>query len=278
MGQIAGSMKAGELTIAPGAQIFRPESTQASLEAAIAAAVAGNGDVILLKRGGIEVSSTVVFAKSGLRVIAVDDGLNPLVRGEFNGIFSASGFVDGPAAQVTAPTSFHGVGFVSRDTGATFFSGAALLLGGNADGNPFGVWLHGCRFPKWGLDNRIGLAIEGSSDCLIEECTFEGVGSAFAAGMYIQGAMQNLTIRNNYFRQCTAAVKCGAFTGSPDGPHLFMHGNFVEDGLMLDTDGFPGLGLIADNYSELTTGTTYDRAVATLQGVGWQFSGNHYKE
>jgi len=48
--------------------------------------------------------------------------------------------------------------------------------------------------------------------------------------------------------------------------------------LVFDTDGFPGLGLIADNYSELTTGTTYDRAVATLQGVGWQFSGNHYKE
>jgi hypothetical protein len=276
--QIAGSMKAGELTIAPGAQIFRPLSTQASLEAAIAAAVAGNGDVILLNRGGIEVSSTVVFAKSGLRVIAVDDGLNPLVRGEFNGIFSAAGFVDGPAVQVTAPTSFHGVGFVSRDTGATFFDGAALLLGGNADANPFGVWLYGCRFPKWGLDNRIGLAIEGSSDCLVEECTFEGVTSALEAGIYIQGAMQNLTIRNNYFRQCTAAVKCGTFTGSPDGPHLFMHGNFVEDGLMLDTDGNPGLGLIADNYSELTTGTTYDRAVATLQGDGWQFSGNHYKE
>ncbi|KKL21707.1 hypothetical protein LCGC14_2442730 [marine sediment metagenome] len=274
---IAGSMKRGELTIAQGAQIFTAES-QAELVAALAASVAANGDVILLPRGGIEVSSTVIVAVSGVRIIAVDDGLNPLVRGEFNGIFAAAGFVDGPAVQVTAPCSLEGIGFVSRDTGATFFDGAALLLGGNADANPFGVWLHGCRFPKWGLDNRIGLAIEGSSDCLVEECTFEGVGSAFAAGMYIQGAMQNLTIRNNYFRQCTAAVKCGTFTGSPDGPHLFMHGNFVEDGLMLDTDGNPGLGLIADNYSELTTGTTYDRAVATLQGVGWQFSGNHYKE
>ncbi len=277
--QIAGSMKAGELTIAPGAQIFRPESTQASLEASIAAAVAGNGDVILLKRGGIEVSSTVVFAKSGLRVIAVDDGLNPLVRGEFNGIFSAGGFVDGPAVQVTAPTSFHGVGFVSRDTGATFFSGAALLLGGNGDANPFGAWLKNCRFPKWGLDNRIGLAIEGSSDCLIEECTFEGVGSAFAAGIYIQGAMQNLTIRNNYFRQCTAAVLCGTFTGAPDGPHMFLHGNFVEDGKLLDTDGNAGLGLISDNFLETATNTaSYDRSVADLKTAGYNFSGNHYSE
>ena len=277
MGLIAGSMKRGELRIAPKAQIFTV-TDETDLLAAIAASVSGNGDVILIERGGIEVSSTVAFAKSGLRVMAVDDGQSPLSRGEFNSLFAASAFTDGPVAKVTAPTSFHGIGFASRDTGALFFSGAALLIGGNADANPFGAWIQGCRFPKWGFDNRIGLAIEGSSDVLVEDCTFEGVGSAFEAGMYIQGAMQNLTIRNNVFRQCTAAVKCGTFTGSPDGPHLLMHGNFVEDGLILDTDGNPGLGLIADNYSELVTGSSYDRSVATLQNVGWQFSGNHYKE
>ena len=277
MGLIPGSMKRGELRIAQGAQIF-VAANQTQLEDAISNAVAGNGDVILLPRGGIEVSSTIAMNKSGVRVIAVDDGLNPLARGEFNGIFAASGFTDGPVMKVSAPCSLEGIGFVSRDTGALFFSGAALLLGGDADANPFGVHVKGCRFPKWGLDNRIGLAIEGSSDCLVEECSFEGVGSALEAGIYLQGAMQNITIRNNVFRQCTAAVKCGTFTGAPDGPHLLMHGNFVEDGLVLDTDGNPGLGFIADNYSELVTNSTYDRNVATLQGVGWQFSGNHYKE
>ncbi len=276
MGQIAGSMKAGELTIAPGAQIFRPATTQASLEAAITAAVAGNGDVILLPRGGIEVSSTVVFAKSGLRVIAVDDGLNPLVRGEFNGIFSALGFVDGPAVQVTAPTSFHGVGFVSRDTGALFFSGAALLLGGNADANPFGVWLHGCRFPKWGLDNRIGVAVEGSSDCLIEECSFEGVGSALDVGIYVQGACQNITIRNNHSRQCTAFIQYGAFAGG--GPHAIVQSNVVEDGIILDSQGNTAPSFVVDNYSELVAGSSYDAVVGTLQGQGIQFAGNHYSE
>ncbi len=277
MGLIAGSMKHGELRIAPKAQIFTV-TDETDLLAAIAASVAGNGDVILIERGGIEVSSTVAFNKSGLRVIAVDDGQNPLSRGEWNALFAGSSFLDGPVAQVTVETSFHGIGFASRDTGGLFFAGAALLLGGNADANPFGAWLHGCRFPKWAFSNRFGLAIEGSSDCLIEECTFEGVGSALEAGIYMQGATQNITIRNNIFRQCTAAVKCGVFTGSPDGPHLLMHGNFVEDGLVLDTDGNPGLGLIADNYSELVTGSTYDRSVSTLQNVGWQFSGNHYKE
>ena len=32
------------------------------------------------------------------------------------------------------------------------------------------------------------------------------------------------------------------------------------------------------NVTPATTASTYDRDVATLQGVGWQFSGNHYKE
>ncbi len=280
MGLIPGSMKRGELRIAQGAQIF-VATNQTQLEDAITNAVAGNGDVILLPRGGIEVDATIAVgsAASGVRIIAVDDGMNPLARGEFNGIFAAAGFVDGPVMQVTAPCSLEGIAFVSRDTGALFFSGAALLLGGNADANPFGVHVKGCRFPKWGLDNRIGLAIEGSSDCLIEECSFEGVTSAFEAGIYMQGAIQNITIRRNYFRQCTAAVKCGTFTGAPDGPHMFLHENFVEDGKLFDTDGNPGLGLITGNFLETATNaTSYDRTVSALKAVGWNFSGNHYSE
>ena len=273
---IAGSMKRGELTIAQGAQIFTAES-QAELVAALAAAVAGNGDVILLPRGGITVTSVVAVNKSGVRIIAVDDGLNPLARGEFNGILADAAYTDGPVMKVTAPCSLEGIGFVSRDTGALFFAGAALLLGGDADAAPFGVHVRGCRFPKWNLANRIGLSIEGSSDCLVEGCTFEGVGADFAAGIYIQGAMQNLVVRGNYFRQCTAAVKSGAFAGG--GPHLFIHSNFVEDGKLFDTDGNAGNGLIADNWLETATDTgSYDRTVAALQAVGWQFSGNHYSE
>ena len=276
MGLIAGSMKRGELTIAPGAQIFTIEKTQTSLEAAITAAVAGNGDVILIPRGGIEVLSTVAFNKSGLRVFAVDDGQNPLSRGEFNSLYAGANFVDGPVAKVSEPTAFHGIGFASRDTGALFWAGASLLIGGDADATPFGAWLQGCRFPKWGWDARIGVAVEGSTDCLIEDCTFEGVGSALEAGIYLQGAMQNITIRNNIFRQCTAAVLTGAFAGG--GPHMLFAGNYVEDGILVDTGGNTGTGLIAGNYSELNAAASYDASVATLQGKGWQISGNNYGE
>ena len=265
----------------PEARVFivDPSDSGFTIQDAIDETVAGKGDVILMLSGGNEVTTSVLFNKSGITMVAVNRGLSPLVDGEFHSIFSAAAFTDGPAATISAPCRIFGMGFASRDTGSLFFSGAACLIGGAADAAPFGVQMKNCRFPKWGLDNRIGLAIEGSSDCLIEDCTFEGVGSAFAVGIYLQGAMQNPIIRNNYFRQCTAAIKCGTFTGSPDGPHLFLHGNHVEDGKLLDTDGNAGLGLISNNYLETLTDTgSYDRAVSTLQTAGWQFSGNHYKE
>jgi hypothetical protein len=184
MGLIEGALKRGDLRVAQEAQIFVVES-QADMVAAITAAVAGNGDVILLPRGGIETTAQITQNKSGLRFIAVDDGMSPLARGEFNALYAAATLTDSPVMKVTAPTSFWGMGFASRDTGATFYDGAALLLGGDADANPWGVHVQSCRFPKWGLDNRIGIAIEGSSNCLIEDCDFEGVGSAFDSGIYL---------------------------------------------------------------------------------------------
>lgn len=277
MAVIEGALQRAGITLNPNAQrmVVDPSIT-GELQSAIDNAVAGNGDLILVGRGGHEVSATVDFDVSGLQVYAVDDGLNPLARGEFNGIYAATSFVDGPVATITAPCHIRGMGFAGRDTGALFWSGAACLIGGDADATPFGVWMDQCRFPKWGFDNRIGLSIEGSSDVLVSGGSFEGVGAAFEAGIYIQGAMQNLTIHGNFFRQCTAAVKTGAFAGG--GPHLLMDRNVVEDGLILDTQGYTGTGFIYDNYSELAHGNSYDAAVATLQGNGWQISGNHYKE
>ncbi len=277
MSVIAGALRRAGISLNPNAQTMVVDpSISGELQSAIDAAVAANGDHIFVTRGGHTVSATVNFNKSGISVIAVDDGLAPLSRGEFNPILSAAGFVDGPAATITAPCYIEGMGFASRDTGTTFFSGAACLIGGLATAAPFGVHLVGCRFPKWGLDNRIGLAIEGSSDVAIEDCGFEGVGSAFEAGIYIQGAMQNLHLFRNKFRQCTAAVKTGAFAGG--GPHMLMGHNVVEDGLLLDTQGNTGTGFIYDNWSELAAGSSYDASVGTLQGKGWQISGNHYAE
>ena len=151
-------------TKSPNAQIIEVDpSISGSLQAAIDQAVAGNGDIILVKRGGHTVTTAVNFNKSGIMVIAVDDGLSPIARGEFNALLADAAYTDGPVAQITAPCYIQGMGFVSRDTGATFFSGAACLIGGAAPNGAFGVHMIHCRFPKWGLDNRIGLAIAGGA-------------------------------------------------------------------------------------------------------------------
>ncbi len=277
MSVIEGALRRAGITLNPNAQrmVVDPSIT-GELQSAIDNGVSGNGDLILVGRGGHETAATIDFDVSGLQIFAVDDGLNPLARGEFNGIYGASSLNDAPTVKISAPCHVRGLGFAGYDAGALFWSGAACLIGGDADATPFGVWMDQCRFPKWNLANRIGLSIEGSSDVLVSWSSFEGVGSAFDAGIYIQGAMQNLTVFHNFFRQCTAAVQTGAFAGG--GPHLMMSENAVEDGLILDTQGHTGTGFIYDNFSELAHGNSYDAAVSVLQGNGWQISGNHYKE
>lgn len=251
---------------------------KATLNAAIGLCSANNGDIIINMRGTETVTETVEFDVAGISVIPQYYGVNPYVMGEYSALLADASFTDGPVATITQPCTIIGMGFAGRDTEATFFGGAACLIGGAAAG-AFGVHLAYCRFPKWGLDNRIGLALAGGaavSDCLIEHCGFEGVGADFDAGIYMQGACQNITIRDNDFRQCTAAVQFGAFAGG--GPHIKLHGNWVEDGLVLDSQGNTANGMVSGNWSELAAASSYDASVATLQGQGIQFSGNNYSE
>lgn len=282
MGVIEG-VRAAFPTKSPNAQIFEVDpSISGSLQDAIDATVSGNGDIILVKRGGHTVTTAVNFNKSGIMVIAVDDGLSPIARGEFNGIFADGSYTDGPVAQITAPCYIQGMGFASRDTGGLFFAGAACLIGGATPNGAYGVHMKHCRFPKWGLSNRIGLAIAGGqavSDVLIEECVFEGVGADFDSGIYVQGAVENLEIRRCRFRSCTYAIEHGAFAGG-GGPHCMYIENVCEDSKLLKAGGFTATGLISGNYLETGTDSgSYDAGiVATLNGLGLNFSGNHYAE
>lgn len=249
-----------------------------TLQDAIDACVASRGDIIYIARGTETVTETVNFNKTGITVMVQSFGGPRHVMGEYTALLADSTFTDGPVATITAPCTIIGLGFAGRDTGATFYSGAACLIGGLATASPYGVHMLDCRFPKWGLDNRMGLAIEGSSDCLIEHCSFEGVGTAFETGIYVQGACQNLQIKNNYFRDCTYAVTFGAFAGG--GPHIMLGpGNVCEDSKLLDSGGNAATGVVCGNYLETATNaSSYDDTVATLQGQGIQFSGNHYSE
>jgi len=246
-----------------------------SSQEAIDACVDNRGDVVLRHPGGEEVTETVAFNKKGISYMAMPFGVAPGALGELFSIYSAAAFTDGPAATITKRCYIEGIAFVSRDTGSQYYSGAAALIGGMSDANPFGTWLHKCRFPKWGLDNRIGLAIEGSSDVRVSECTFEGVGSDLAIGIYVQGAVANLDILDNLFRDCTYGILTGSFAA---GPEAVIKGNVFHASKALNV-GTTAPMLFADNWLCLATDSaSYSDTVDNLNALGVIFTGNHYPE
>ncbi len=254
-----------------------PTDAFATLQKAIDSCVAGRGDVIICLPGGEEVTSTVNFNKSGITVIGATYGVNSFAKGELFSIYSASTFTDGPAATVTSRCTIDGLGFVSRDTGATFWAGAALLIGGDGLAGQFGTHIKNCRFPKWNLSNRIGIAVEGTSDVILEDNDFEGVGTNFASGIYVQGATANISILRNVFRDCTQGIQFGAFAGG--GPDCLIQGNVAMHGSLLAVPG-AAVGAVVDNYiptKDLAAAYGGD-SLSTLEGYGLWFANNHYSE
>ena len=260
-----------------GAGGSAPDDAFSTLQAGIDACVSGRGDVIMRLPGGEEVTQTVTFNKSGIYVKAVTYGVNPKASGELFSTYAAASFTDGPAATITSRCTIDGLGFVSRDTGATFWSGAALLIGGDGGAGQFGTHIKNCRFPKWGLDNRIGLAVEGTSDVIIENCDFEGVTADFASGIYVQGATANISILGNVFRDCTQGIQFGAFAGG--GPDCLIQGNVAVHGSLLAVPG-AAVGAVIGNYiPTLDVANAYGGdTLATLEGYGLWFADNHYSE
>ena len=253
-----------------------------TLQGAIDECVSDRGDVIYFARSGETVTTPVLFNKTGISVIVQGWGMNPMAQGEFFGILADAAYTDGPVGIISKACHIYGLGFVSRDTGSTFFSGAALLIGGALGaGSPFGVWIDHCRFPKWNVSNRIGLAIAGGdavTSVLVEHCDFEGVGADFESGIYAQGAIQNLVYRYNHFRDCDYAMRFGAIAGG--GPNAIIGPWNVtqgEDSKAVFTNAGAGEAIICGNYWSTAVGLgSYDLSGADLQTANWRLAGNHY--
>lgn len=277
-GQIIESLRMTGLLLNPKGRVFLvdPAVTAYTLQDAIDECTANNGDVIVCLKGGQEVTATVAFDCAGITVVAVDNGVQPFANGEYFGIYAGANLVDVPVAIVTAQCRILNMGFVSRDTRSDYYNGAALLIGGLATAAPFGVHIKGCRFPKWGLDNSKGIAIEGGSDIMVEECDFEGGGADFDAGIYIQGALQNFVARRNHFRDCAYAFEYGSFAGG--GPHAILSENIVEDGKFLSAAS-AAPSIVCNNWLETATDNgSYSDTVDNLNALGINFSDQHYAE
>ncbi|KKM24141.1 hypothetical protein LCGC14_1608070 [marine sediment metagenome] len=265
----------------PEARVFvvDPSDSGFTIQNAIDECIAAKGDVILMLPGASDVTTSVLFNKSGINVIAVNRGLNPMVDGEFHSILSNASYTNGPAATITASCRIIGMGFVSRDTGSLFFSGAACLLGGDgAQGAPpFGVQMKNCRFPKWGLDNRIGLAIEGSSNVLIEDTDFEG---AFGAGIYVQGACGHLTVRKSHFTLMTYAIEHGSFSDAGVNTQFFYGPGNVTVGPTkgVKSNSSAAKVTIFGNYWATPVNSTHDQSIDDMESDGYICAGNYYAD
>jgi len=254
-----------------------------NLPDAITACVAERGDSIYVARGGYETDATINVNKAGISIIGQTFGLPHESRGEYCSIYAAGTLTDAPVLRITEPCLIQGLGFISRDVGATYFYGAAVMIGGNTQG-AFGVHMRYCRFPKWGLDNRIGLSISGGgsatvSNCCIEDCEFEG---AFASGIYIQGATGHITLRRNTFALCTYAITHGEFSDvGVNTQMMYGPGNVtVAPTKAIDTNSKACLGTIFGNYwATAVAGTaTHDISIDDTETLGLKCVGNYYAD
>ncbi|KKM24278.1 hypothetical protein LCGC14_1606750, partial [marine sediment metagenome] len=120
------------------------EAPFATIQKGIDACRNNYGDRVVCLRGSHVVTAAINFNKTGIIVTTQDYGIAPQGKGEFFDVLAAASFTDGPVAIITKRCRIEGLAFVSRDTGALFFSGAAILIGGAAAGG-FGVHIRGCR-------------------------------------------------------------------------------------------------------------------------------------
>lgn len=248
----------------------------ATSQEAVDACVDNRGDVIIRKPGGEAVTSVLNFNKKGVSYVPMGFGASPLAKGELFSIYSTT-LTEDPVAIITKRMFIAGIAFAGADAGSLFYSGAALLVGGDSDATPFGTHVYRCRFPKWNLDNRIGLAVEGSSDVVLEENYFEGVGADFDSGIYVQGACANIDILRNTFRDCTEGIQFGSFAGG--GPDCLIQGNVAMHGSLLNAPS-AAVGAVIDNYipTKDVAAAYGGDSLATLEGRGLWFANNHYSE
>lgn len=253
----------------------------ATLQAAIDACVDNRGDTIIIKRGGEAVTSTVLFNCPMIRVIAQRMGMAPSMRGEWTSIYSTT-LTGDPTAIIQDSCYIEGLGFVGADAGTSFYSGAALLLRVDADSSataePYGVHLFQCRFPGWSLGQTKGIAIDGGSNVLIEDCYFED--AAFTTGIYAQGAIGHLQIKDCHFCLGTYGIEFGAFSDAGVNTQLEIGpGNiFNAPTRAINTGSNACLALVFGNWIGIAVATAYDQTVDNMESDGYICAGNYYAD
>ncbi len=269
---------------------------QTTLQAAIDLCQDDQGDLIVCGSGSQTVTTSVLFNKKGVTVIA-EDQYGPY-QGERFTIRSAAAFTDGPVATITRPTTIIGLGFFGRQTAAT-----SVLASFGSGGFDSGGWTHlvRCWFPNHGSIAR-ALDLTSVDRVTVEECIFDGSnnGALTAAGKRLTVGIaltqgHNVHLLRNEFINAITAIDAAVIAPETDPVHgntgcRVMSNHFygvADTHMFFNIEGVaaarPQKILMADNWLGLANTKTWGLnasldSVANLTTEGVAFAGNHYAE
>jgi len=259
-----------------------PNKALLTMQAAIDKCTDWHGDVIHVNRGTQTVTTSVLFNKKGIVVVADMLG-NPFAMGEYHCIYGSH--TDGPAATILQPCVLVGLGFCGSQA-----AGPSLLIDCNESGGSAGGWslIKHCRFDHWGIAKAYAIQCKGGADNQIEDCEFDGLWTGYTtAAIYFEddGAQGcwNYGIERNRFYNIGSGKYCIEVKSGSHLRQVLIKGNNnigpASPAKFFNHQAQAGDGQICDNYTGNATDTgSFDETVATLQGDGYSISNNHYEE
>lgn len=249
------------------------------------------GDRIIVMRGTHSLTTPVLFNKRGIIVEGVDFGMPSYMQGER---FMLYGPADAPAAIISRACKIRNLGFAGQWIGAASHNLQVDPTGGGFNGGFTSI--KGCRFATWGVSPDYAILLKGmiggeisqnKIDGVFDKYNVGGIGLSDTGGIQVAGVRFRDNIFSNLGETSYAFVHLAG---------RFPQNNIIQSNVLsgnaTDVAGAPGRGkfldnngctnydtFLCDNWIGLATNTgSYDDTVATLQGLGIRFAGNHYSE
>lgn len=251
----------------------RPLST---LQAAIDLCERLRGDIIVVARGGHDVTEAIDVNKRGITIVADSYGGSRNNMDEHWFLANAS-YTTGPVLEITQGCRIIGLNFESRfTTGPSVRATGDVLTGDSA----FYVEMIECSFHGWGIGYD-GFEFRGGSLGAIRRCTFDAIANS-GCGIAFRGSGGNNPVRNVIegclFTNCQDGIAVRSATPQDI---IIGPGNIFKDmaGSAINSNGGAGDAFVIGNYFEVADDDAHDMTdMAAILGAGWTFAGNHYIE
>lgn len=269
----------------PNGRVFRIPAGDGELAAAVEAANADNGDIIVVNPGTHDLTAQLVIDKPGITIIASELGLPKEEQGEKFTINAAASLSSGAPVKILDACRIIGMGFAGRDLTAE-----SLLIDCEEQGGFNGgfIELDYCRFPCWYGAIDQGIRMIGGALNKVRYCSFDGLFVGYDIGA--------IKLENDVggFAPSYLEVDHTVFQGVGSGKHAIVHaagsvpvgvyyghnrllpGFLGNQGKFLDNNNVASSGMCADNWLAplANQGAAFENMATSTIG----FADNHYEE